>query len=129
MNAQSRTIDFGNWTTQVRKGLLELCIVNLLARGELYGYDLVKKLAEIKGLVVTEGTIYPLLSRLRKAGVLKTRLEESSSGPVRKYYSLTREGYQDRARLNAYWKDLSQGVSELLREKETNHGRLDTRSK
>ncbi len=70
MNAQSAGIDFGNWTTQVRKGLLELCIVNLLARGELYGYDLVKKLARVKGLVITEGTIYPLLSRLRKTGVV-----------------------------------------------------------
>lgn len=118
MNAQSSAIDFRNWTTQVRKGLLELSILNLLARGELYGYDLVKQLAEIKGLVITEGTIYPLLSRLRKARLLKTRLEESSSGPVRKYYALTREGYQARARLNEYWKELSRGVSGLVNERE-----------
>ncbi len=122
MSAQSSAIDFRNWTTQVRKGLLELSILNLLARGELYGYDLVKQLAEIKGLVITEGTVYPLLSRLRKARLLKTRLEESSSGPVRKYYALTREGYRDRARLNEYWKELSQGVSGLVSEKETKHG-------
>ncbi len=120
MNAQSAGIDFGNWTTQVRKGLLELCIVNLLARGELYGYDLVKKLARVKGLVITEGTIYPLLSRLRKTGLLKTRLEESPSGPARKYYSLTRQGYQDRARLNAYWNELNLGVSGLVEESEGN---------
>ncbi|MCL4694538.1 MAG: PadR family transcriptional regulator, partial [Candidatus Hydrogenedentes bacterium] len=56
------SVDIDNWTTQLRKGLLELCIVNLLAKGELYGYDLVKHLARIRGLVVTEGTIYPLLS-------------------------------------------------------------------
>lgn len=122
MSPQPKGLDFTNWTTQVRKGLLELCILNLLARGELYGYDLVKQLAEIKGLVITEGTIYPLLSRLRKASLLKTRLEESSAGPVRKYYALTREGYQDRTRLNAYWNELSLGVSSLLNEREMNHG-------
>ncbi len=116
MKSKTGAIDFGNWTTQVRKGLLELCILNLLSRGELYGYDLVKRLAGIKGLVVTEGTIYPLLSRLHKSGILKTRLEESSSGPARKYYSLTGKGQQDRDRLNEYWKDLSKGVSGLLHE-------------
>jgi PadR family transcriptional regulator PadR len=91
-----------------------------LARGELYGYDLVKQLARVKGLVITEGTIYPLLSRLRKTGLLKTRLEESPSGPARKYYSLTRQGYQDRARLNAYWNELNLGVSGLVEESEGN---------
>ncbi|MDP7639527.1 MAG: PadR family transcriptional regulator [Candidatus Hydrogenedentes bacterium] len=121
MNPQPKAIDFANWTTQVRKGLLELCIVNLLARGELYGYDLVKRLADVKGLLVAEGTVYPLLSRLRKAGLLKTRLEESPSGPARKYYSLTRQGHRDRTRLNAYWNELNRGVSELLDEREGNH--------
>jgi len=81
-----------NWTTQLRKGLLELCIVNLLAQGEMYGYDIVKQLSLIPGLVVTEGTMYPLLSRLRKAKLVDTRLEESSSGPARKYYMLTEDG-------------------------------------
>ncbi len=116
MKPKTGAIDFGNWTTQVRKGLLELCILNLLSRGELYGYDLVKRLADIEGLVITEGTIYPLLSRLHKAGILKTRLVESSSGPARKYYSLTIKGQRDKIRLNAYWKELSQGVSGLLHE-------------
>ena len=59
---------FDNWTVQVRKGLIELCILNALAEEERYGYDLVKMLVEIPGLGVTEGTIYPLLSRLRVAG-------------------------------------------------------------
>ena len=74
MTRAKPSIDVSNWTTQLRKGILELCIVNLLAKGELYGYDLVKRLAEIRGLVVTEGTVYPLLSRLKKAGLLETRL-------------------------------------------------------
>ncbi len=112
------SIDIDNWTTQLRKGLLELCIVNLLARGELYGYDLVKQLAGIPGLVVTEGTIYPLLSRLRRMGLLTTRLEESPSGPVRKYYVLTRSGRQARKTMNRYWNELIGGVEGLQQESE-----------
>jgi PadR family transcriptional regulator len=111
-----------NWTTQLRKGLLELSIVNLLARGELYGYDLVKQLAGIRGLVVTEGTIYPLMSRLRKAGLLKTRLVESARGPARKYYSLTQEGYRSRQQMNAHWGDLSRSITRLTMESEESDG-------
>ena len=117
-----KPVDLDNWTTQLRKGLLELCIVNLLARRELYGYDLVKQLTAIQGLVVTVGTIYPLLSRLRKIGLLKTRLEESPTGPARKYYALTEEGKRVRATMNAYWDDLVRGVRGLQREREDTHG-------
>jgi len=112
----------GNWSTQVRKGVLELCIVNLLARGELYGYDLVKRLACIEGLVVTEGTVYPLLSRLRKAGLLKTRLEESPAGPARKYYALTQAGYRTRSLMNAHWRALNENITQLLGESEVQDG-------
>jgi len=111
-------MDIDNWTTQLRKGLLELCIVNLLAQGQMYGYDLVKRLAEIRGLVVTEGTIYPLLSRLRRAGLLETRLEESSSGPARKYYHLTSAGRDARETMNRYWAELLRGVEALQKEGE-----------
>jgi len=111
-----------NWTTQLRKGLLELCIVNLLAKGELYGYDLVKQMAGVKGLVITEGTIYPLLSRLRKLGILQTRLEESPNGPARKYYALTREGERVRTMMNAYWRELTAGIAKLQGKKEESHG-------
>ncbi|MCL4219587.1 MAG: PadR family transcriptional regulator [Candidatus Hydrogenedentes bacterium] len=122
MNPSRAGDGFENWTTQVRKGLLELSIVNLLARGELYGYDLVKTLAGVRGLVVTEGTIYPLLSRLRRGGFLKTRLEESPSGPARKYYALTQDGHRERLRMNGYWHELNSGISRILSEKESDHG-------
>jgi PadR family transcriptional regulator PadR len=68
------TFDMDNWATQLRKGLLELCVISVLAKGDVYAYDLVKQLAEVPGVVVTEGTVYPLLSRLRKAGLVETRL-------------------------------------------------------
>ncbi|MCC6697185.1 MAG: PadR family transcriptional regulator [Candidatus Hydrogenedentes bacterium] len=122
MGAQEEAVDIDNWTTQLRKGLLELCIVNLLAQGELYGYDLVKQLAEVRGLVVTEGTIYPLLSRLRKLGLVTTRLVESSSGPARRYYALTPAGLRLRATMNAYWKELMRGIEHLQGESEADHG-------
>ena len=72
---------FDNWTIQVRKGILELCILNALETGECYGYALVKQLVSIPGLHVAEGTIYPLLSRLKQQGLVATRLEESPDGP------------------------------------------------
>src|SRR5580658_4236398 len=106
---------FDNWTTQVRKGLLELCILNALAGEERYGYDLVKALVDVPGLGVTEGTIYPLLSRLRVAGLISSRLEESSSGAARKYYSLTKEGRKLMNTMNSYMEELNQSVDQLKR--------------
>lgn len=102
--------ELSNWMTQLRKGLLELCIFNLLAHGELYGYDLVKRLSAIPGIVITEGTVYPLLSRLRKGGLLETRLEESTAGPARRYYSLSPDGERVLKLMNRYWRDLARGV-------------------
>ena len=93
------TDDFlDNWSIQVRKGVIELCILNALRDDERYGYELVKSLVAVPGLDVAEGTVYPLLSRLRQQGVVTTRLEESPSGPARRFYALTEAG---RARLEA----------------------------
>ena len=104
---------FDNWTVQVRKGVLELCILNALADKERYGYDLVKTLTAIPGLGVTEGTLYPLLSRLRVQGLISARLEESSEGPARKYYALTKEGRKIRSVMNEYMEALNSGSRTL----------------
>jgi len=104
---------FDNWTVQVRKGLLELCILNALADQERYGYDLVKTLVATPGLGVTEGTLYPLLSRLRVQGLITARLEESSEGPARKYYSLTKEGKKIMGAMNEYVDALTAGARQL----------------
>jgi len=114
-------LDLSNWITQLRKGLLELCIVSLLGKQEMYAYDLVKRLARVPGLVLTEGTIYPLLSRLNAAGLVETRLEESPSGPARKYYALSDEGKRAMALMQTYWLELVDGVDHLL-ESEEEHG-------
>jgi PadR family transcriptional regulator PadR len=113
VNAADDGIDLANWTTQLRKGLLELCIVNLLSHGELYAYDLVKRLSELPGIVVSEGTVYPLLSRMRRGGILDTRLEVSAAGPARRYYRLTEQGESTRHLMNFYWQDVIDGVAAL----------------
>jgi len=107
---------FDNWTTQVRKGILELCILNTLAEKEQYAYELVKRLVAIPGLGVTEGTIYPLLSRLRVQKLVSTRLEESPEGPARKYYVLTEEGKKTAALMNSYHEELVNAARKLKRQ-------------
>ena len=77
---------------QMRKGTLQYCVLALLADEERYGFDLVRGLAETDGMVTSEGTIYPLLSRLRRDGLVETTWRESSSGPPRRYYRLTKAG-------------------------------------
>ena len=104
---------FDNWTVQVRKGVLEMCILNALSGRERYGYELVKTLVGIPGLGVTEGTLYPLLSRLRVQGLIAARLEESSEGPARKYYALTREGQKIKGAMNDYLETLNEGSRKL----------------
>jgi PadR family transcriptional regulator PadR len=105
-----------NWTTQLRKGLLELCILNVVGRQRVYGYDVVKQLRNVDALVVGEGTIYPILSRLKRDGLVKTSLEESPAGPARKYYELTKRGEQLLAEMNAYWDVLTNGIDSLRKE-------------
>jgi PadR family transcriptional regulator PadR len=85
--------------SQMRKGTLQYCVLALLAGEERYGFDLVRALAETDGMVTSEGTIYPLLSRLRRDGLVETTWRESTSGPPRRYYRLTEVG---RAALEAF---------------------------
>jgi PadR family transcriptional regulator, regulatory protein PadR len=107
---------FDNWVVQVRKGVLELCILRALEDQERYGYELVKTLAAVPGLALTEGTLYPLLSRLRVAGLITARLEESTEGPARKYYSLTREGRRALAAMNEFLEELNNGTRSLSKQ-------------
>lgn len=111
---------FENWTVQLRRGWIELCVLNALAQGERYGYDLVRSLAELPGLDVTEGTLYPLLSRLRLQGLVSARLEESREGPARKYYALTAAGRRELERMNGH-------MEQLLRQSRRLGGRENAR--
>lgn len=104
---------FGNWTVQMRKGVLDLCILNALRKREWYGYELVKALVAIPGVGVAEGSIYPLLSRLRKQGLVSTRLEESVEGPARRYYRLTAAGERQAEAMSAYFGKMMAGMKNL----------------
>jgi PadR family transcriptional regulator, regulatory protein PadR len=84
---------------QMRRGTLQYCVLALLSKEERYGFDLVRALAEMDGMVTSEGTIYPLLSRLRRDGLVESTWQESSTGPPRRYYRLTGAG---RASLEAF---------------------------
>jgi PadR family transcriptional regulator PadR len=102
-----------NWQVQVRKGLLELCVLNALREGRQYGYDIVKQLRALDGLVIGEGTIYPILSRFRNQGLVESTIEESPDGPPRKYYRLTPHGRKAVALMNDVWDRIHEGVRSL----------------
>ena len=119
------TNSLDNWTVQMRKGLLELCVLNALAERERYAYELVKALVDIPGLGVTEGTLYPLLSRLRVQALVSSRLEQSAEGPARKYYALTREGRKLAAQMNSYLDMLNKSVEGLRKKGERKNDLVD----
>jgi PadR family transcriptional regulator PadR len=108
---------YDNWTTQLRKGLLELAILNSLGSGPLYGYDIVRRLADLDSLVITEGTVYPILSRLRNEEYVETYIEESSAGPPRKYYRLTPRGRDELRHMNQHWQKLHDALGTLRKER------------
>jgi len=94
----------------MRKGVLEFCILGIISQGEVYPSDIISKLKDAK-LIVVEGTLYPLLTRLKNQGLLAYNWKESSSGPPRKYYSLTPIGEEFLNALNQTWNELAQAVN------------------
>ena len=104
-----------NWTTQMRKGLLELCVLASLKGARLYGYDIAKRLSAVDGLVIGEGTIYPILSRFKKEGLVDAALAESPEGPARKYYQLTPRGRSLLAQMLAAWGEVRDGIETITR--------------
>lgn len=102
--------------SQFRRGALELAILALLDCGELYGVEIVDRLAGRLGLEASTGTVYPLLSRLKKAGVVDTTWRESPVGPPRKYYRLSAAGRAELTEMTSSWRDLSAAIDVLLKE-------------
>lgn len=103
-----------NTKAQMRKGVLEYCILSLLSAEEMYPSDVIDKLKDAK-LIVVEGTLYPLLTRLKDAGYLAYRWEESRSGPPRKYFKLTPVGRKFLKELDDTWDELLQAVKKATR--------------
>jgi PadR family transcriptional regulator PadR len=102
-----------NQISQLRKGVLELCILSIIAKEDVYASDILAQLKSSE-LIVVEGTLYPLLTRLKNDGYTTYRWEESRSGPPRKYYRITEEGKQFLESLRADWEQLIQSVQSII---------------
>ena len=105
-------MDIQNTQSQMRKGVLEFCILSIVRQGEVYPSDLVEKM-KAANLHILEGTLYPLLTRLKNAGVLTYRWVESNSGPPRKYFVMTDQGLEFYKELEATWQELANAVATL----------------
>jgi len=105
-----------NTKAQMRKGVLEYCILLVLSGKNLYASDIIGKLKEAK-MIVVEGTLYPLLTRLKNDGLLAYRWEESTQGPPRKYYELTDKGKQFLSELEISWNELVDAVKKIKTQK------------
>jgi PadR family transcriptional regulator PadR len=109
-------INIENTKAQMRKGVLEFCILSILSDGEHYPSEIIDGMKDAK-LIVVEGTLYPLLTRLKNIGLLAYRWEESTSGPPRKYYKLTPLGEQFLKELENTWNELVEAVAKTTRKK------------
>ena len=101
-----------NMQAQMRKGILEYCILSILNKGDAYASDIISRMKESE-LIVVEGTLYPMLTRQKNAGLLSYRWEESTQGPPRKYYALTEKGKEMLSELDDSWNQLVESVNSL----------------
>jgi PadR family transcriptional regulator, regulatory protein PadR len=108
------TMNIDNTASQMRKGVLEFCILSVIKQGEAYPSDIIDKM-KAANLNIFEGTLYPLLTRLKNAELLSYRWEESTSGPPRKYFSLTEKGLAFYTELEATWNEMANAVTTLTK--------------
>ncbi|WP_459836456.1 PadR family transcriptional regulator [Clostridium carnis] len=97
---------------QLKKGVLELCVLSVLSKKDCYGYELISEISE--HIQISDGTIYPILRRLTQEGYFTTYLQESQEGPPRKYYKLTELGYQVKDELQNEWINFSNSINKIL---------------
>ena len=101
--------------TQLRKGLLEFCILSILDGGDHYGYSIVERLKEAEVMSVSQGAVYPILHRLRREGYVDGRMEASDRGPARRYFAITPLGRNRLSDMRQHWSSLTHGVEQLSR--------------
>ena len=99
--------------SQMKRGTLEMCALSVVSRGDCYGYELVNRIS--KCMEITEGTIYPLMKRLKDSGLIDSYIVESNEGPPRKYYKLTEAGSEELNRLTEEWFEFTQSIDKLLK--------------
>jgi len=106
------TVD--SWISQIRKGLVEFCVLAILSRGEAYGYSILKQLEDNPSLAFKESTLYLVLGRLKKEGYVSVRKGPSESGPPRRYFKMTATGKQRLHDMRHYWNDTHMAIDTLL---------------
>lgn len=99
--------------SQLKRGTLELCALSVVSRGDCYGYELVNRVSEC--IEVTEGTVYPLMKRLKDSGLIDSYIVESNEGPPRKYYKITEKGKEELERSSKEWFEFTESVNRLLK--------------
>lgn len=107
--------DITDWTSQLRRGVLELCILQILRDAPSYGYEIVTTLESLGPLAAGENTVYPLLRRLKADGLLETFLRESPTGPPRQYYRLTADGRRRLTALGKDWEAMADAVARCMK--------------
>jgi len=117
------TINTTNTKQQMRRGILEFCTLLVVARGSAYANTILKELKKAD-LIVVEGTIYPLLTRLKNSGLLKYDWEESKSGPPRKYYTITSKGENFLLELTKMWRSLDKSINSLIKKSSARGGKV-----
>jgi PadR family transcriptional regulator PadR len=115
--AEQKGTFLSNWESQVRKGTLDYIILLCLKRSEQYGYEMIKIIKSVARMDISEGTIYPLLNRLKKEGMISSRWVEMETGIPRKYYQITEKGLQTLKEMKVSWDQFNTSLS-LLREDE-----------
>lgn len=103
-----------DWVVQLRRGIMEFCILLLIQKKACYGYEIVSNLERFNHLSITEGTLYPLLKRLQREKKLESYWKQSENGPPRKYYELTRSGLELLTAMSLTWNELSKEINGLL---------------
>ena len=112
------TMNDENAKIQMRRGILEYCILCVLSDGDAYASDIIKQLKEAQ-MIIVEGTLYPLLTRQKNAGLLTYRWEESTQGPPRKYYTITETGRRFLTDLDASWEEIVESVNQIRKNRKT----------
>ena len=97
----------------MKRGTLELCALSVVSKGDCYGYELVNRISEC--MEITEGTVYPLMKRLKDSELIESYIVESQEGPPRKYYKITKSGREELERLEKEWYLFAQSINELLK--------------
>lgn len=112
-----KTEFINKWKSQVKKGTLSFIVLNAINKKELYGYELIEIIKETTAIEIAEGTLYPLMNRLKKEGLATSKWVEQESGIPRKYYMLTKDGNLTLTQMHKYWNELERSIKNI-----TNHG-------